>query len=183
MRNAGLTAYFEQILSADSVRRLKPAPEPYLMAADRLGVPPAGVRLVAAHYWDIAGALRVGFAAAFVARAGQVLDPLAPRPDVVGADLRAVADQIIALEAVLMTAFVLMKQNRMSKLADRRAHLDLQINLMTERETTKLIGMLLEIGERLGIKHKMLDVESPQLSRSLIIETLIEAMHSKFPDS
>jgi uncharacterized membrane protein len=93
-----------------------------------------------------------------------------------------ILNQIIALEAVLMTAFVLMKQNRMSKLADRRAHLDLQINLMTERETTKLIGMLLEIGERLNIKHKVLDEESHQLSRSLIIETLIEAMHSKFPD-
>jgi len=93
-----------------------------------------------------------------------------------------ILNQIIALEAVLITAFVLMKQNRMSKLADRRAHLDLQINLMTERETTKVIGMLLEIGERLNIKHKVHDEESYQLSRSLIVETLIEAMHSKFPD-
>jgi uncharacterized membrane protein len=93
-----------------------------------------------------------------------------------------ILNQIIALEAVLMTAFVLMKQNRMSKLADRRAHLDLQINLMTERETTKVIRMLLEIGERLGIKHRVLDDESHQLSRLLIIESLIEAMHSKFPD-
>ena len=50
-------------------------------------------------------------------------------------------DEIIAVEAVLMTAFVLMKKNRMSKLADRRAHLNLQINLLTERETTKIIGM------------------------------------------
>ncbi len=93
-----------------------------------------------------------------------------------------ILNQIIALEPVLMTAFVLMKQNRMSKLADRRAHLGLQINLMTERETTKLIGMLLEISERLEIKHKVLDDESHQLSRSLIVERLIEAMHSKFPD-
>ena len=99
MHNAGLTEYFEQVLSADTVRRLKPAPEPYKMAADSLGVAPEGIRLVAAHSWDVAGALRVGCAAAFVARAGQVLDPLAPRPDVVGADLRAVVDQIIALEA------------------------------------------------------------------------------------
>ena len=53
---------------------------------------------------------------------------------------------------------------------------------MTERETTKAIGMLLEIGERLNIKHKVHDEESHQLSRSLIVETLIEAMHSKFPD-
>lgn len=89
---------------------------------------------------------------------------------------------ILALEAVLVAAFVLMKQNRMSKLADHRAHLDLQINLMTERETTKIIGMLLEIGERLDIQHKVLDEESRQLSRLLTIETLIETMHSKFPD-
>jgi len=93
-----------------------------------------------------------------------------------------ILNQIIASEAVLMTAFVLMKQNRMSKLADRRAHLDLQINLMTERETTKIIGMLLEIGKRFDIQHKVLDEESRQLSQLLTIEALIEAMHSKFPD-
>jgi uncharacterized membrane protein len=90
--------------------------------------------------------------------------------------------QIVAVEAVLMTAFVLMKQNRMSKLADRRAHLGLQINLLTERETTKIIGMLLEIGKRFDIQHKVLDEETSQLSRLLTIETLIEALHSKFPD-
>ena len=93
-----------------------------------------------------------------------------------------ILNQIIALEAVLMTAFVLMKQNRMSRLADRRAHLGLQINLLTERETTKIIGMLLEIGKRFDIQHKVLDEESSQLSRLLAIETLIEALHSKFPD-
>ena len=93
-----------------------------------------------------------------------------------------ILNQIIALEAVLMTAFVLMKQNRMSKLADRRAHLDLQINLLTERETTKIIGMLLEIGKRFDIHHDVFDEESRQLSRLLAIETLIETLHSKFPD-
>ncbi len=89
---------------------------------------------------------------------------------------------ILTLEAVLVAAFVLMKQNRMSKLADRRAHLDLQINLMTERETTKIIGMLLQIGERLDIQHKVLDEESQQLSRLLTIESLMETMQNKFPD-
>jgi uncharacterized membrane protein len=93
-----------------------------------------------------------------------------------------ILNHIIALEAVLMTAFVLMKQNRMSRLADRRAHLGLQINLLTERETTKIIGMLLEIGKRFDIHHKVLDEESSQLSRLLTVESLIEALHSKFPD-
>jgi len=98
LANAGLTDFFEQILSADTVRRLKPAPEPYRMAAERLGVEVGMVRLVAAHAWDVAGALRAGCTAAFVARPGMVLDPLAERPDVVGPDLAAVADQILAIE-------------------------------------------------------------------------------------
>src|SRR5258708_23197454 len=37
MTNAGLSGYFEQLFSADAVQRLKPAPEPYRMVADRLG--------------------------------------------------------------------------------------------------------------------------------------------------
>jgi 2-haloacid dehalogenase len=94
--NAGLTDRFEQILSADTAKRLKPAPAPYRMTARALEIPERGMRLVAAHAWDVAGALRAGCAAAFVAR--QPFDPLVERPDVVGADLSEVADGIIAAE-------------------------------------------------------------------------------------
>lgn len=97
--NSGLAQYFEQTLSADAVKRLKPSPEPYRMAAESLGVETSGIRLVAAHAWDMAGALRAGCAAAFVARPGMVLDPLVEPPDIVGADLREVADQILSVEA------------------------------------------------------------------------------------
>jgi len=98
MANAGLSGYFEQIFSADAVQRLKPAPEAYRMVADRLGVAIGDLRLIAAHAWDIAGALRAGCAAAFVARPGMVLDPLVERPDVIGADLREVAERILERE-------------------------------------------------------------------------------------
>jgi 2-haloacid dehalogenase len=94
---AGLEDYFEEILSAGEVARLKPAPEPYRMAAERMGVPIGETLLVAAHAWDTTGALRAGARAAFVARPGQVLDPLGPRPEIIGADLAAVADQLLAL--------------------------------------------------------------------------------------
>ena len=97
IRNAGLADRFEEILSADTAKRLKPAPAPYRMAARTLGVPEREIRLVAAHAWDIAGALRAGCAGAFVAR--QPFDPLVERPDVVGDDLGEVADGIIAAEA------------------------------------------------------------------------------------
>ncbi len=96
LTHAGLRDLFEQALSADAVRRLKPAPEPYRMAAERLGVALPEVRLVAAHGWDVAGALAAGCAAAFVARPGQGLDPLAPAPDLIGDDLEALAERLIA---------------------------------------------------------------------------------------
>jgi 2-haloacid dehalogenase len=96
IENTGLADRFEQILSADTAKRLKPAPAPYRVAARALEIPERGMRLVAAHAWDVAGALRAGCAAAFVAR--QPFDPLVERPDVVGADLAEVADGIIAAE-------------------------------------------------------------------------------------
>jgi 2-haloacid dehalogenase len=96
IENAGLTDRFEQILSADTAKRLKPAPAPYRMAARSLGVPEHEMRLVAAHAWDVAGALRAGCDAAFVAR--QPFDPLVDEPDVVGADLAEVTEGIIAAE-------------------------------------------------------------------------------------
>ncbi len=96
--NSGLREYFEQTLSADTAGHLKPAPEPYRMAAEVLGVEIGEIRLVAAHGWDIVGAMRTGCAAAFVARPGKSLFPTAPPPDVVGADMLEVVDGIIAAE-------------------------------------------------------------------------------------
>ena len=95
---AGLRDHFEQVISADEVRRFKPAPEVYHLAAKRLGVEPRQVRLVAAHDWDVTGALRAGCAAVFVARPGHVMNPFGPQPDVRGADLGEVVEQILAVE-------------------------------------------------------------------------------------
>jgi 2-haloacid dehalogenase len=93
--HAGLTGHFDALLSADEVRALKPRPEPYRLVAERFGVPVGHVRLIAAHSWDVAGALAAGCTAAFVARPGMPLNPLGPQPDVVGADLAAVADALL----------------------------------------------------------------------------------------
>lgn len=98
LTSAGLRDLFEHALSADAVKRLKPAPEPYRMAAERLGVLPAELRLVAAHAWDVTGAERAGCASAFVSRPGQVLDPAGVRPEIAGAGLLEVAARIIALD-------------------------------------------------------------------------------------
>ena len=101
LRNAGLTSFFERAFSVDGVRRFKPAPEPYRFVAKELGVQTNELRLVAAHAWDVVGAMQTGCAAAFVSRAGKVLYPLAPRPDIVGPDLRTIAAQVIATDTPL----------------------------------------------------------------------------------
>ena len=98
LAHARLADLFERALSADSVGRLKPAPEAYLGAARELGVPVAQMRLVAAHAWDVQGALRAGCAAAFVARPGALWNPLLEQPDVVGKDLQEVARRISAID-------------------------------------------------------------------------------------
>ncbi|MFZ0091954.1 MAG: haloacid dehalogenase type II [Solirubrobacteraceae bacterium] len=99
LTNANLRERFDAVLSADSVRALKPAAAPYRAVAQAFAVPIGEVRLVAAHAWDVAGALAAGAKAAFVARPGMVLSPLAPRPDIVAADISAVVDEIIAHDA------------------------------------------------------------------------------------
>lgn len=98
LANAGLASFFERSFSVDTVRRFKPAPEAYRSVADALEVPIGQLRLVAAHAWDIVGAVRAGCSAAFVARPGKVLYPLGPQPDIVGSDFRSVAKQIVGIE-------------------------------------------------------------------------------------
>jgi 2-haloacid dehalogenase len=93
---AGLTVFFEETISADEVKQLKPAAAPYLHVANRFSLPIGQVRLIAAHAWDVSGALAAGARAAFVARPGAVPSPLGPQPDIVGRDLLEVADRLIA---------------------------------------------------------------------------------------
>ncbi len=94
LRNAGIADRFDAVLSADQVRALKPRPEPYRLVARTFDVPIGDVRLVAAHAWDVAGALAAGCSAAFVARPGRLRSPLGDQPDVIGADLAEVAAKL-----------------------------------------------------------------------------------------
>jgi 2-haloacid dehalogenase len=101
---AGLAGTFDTIVTAEDVPRPKPAPDAYLAAARELGVEIGNVRMVAAHAWDVQGALRAGAAAAFVERPGVLWNPLLERPDVVGKDLAEVAEQVIHLDSHTPTA-------------------------------------------------------------------------------
>ena len=99
LKNAGLADLFEHAFSVDAVKRFKPAPEPYRHVAKEMKVTVGDLRMVAAHAWDVLGALQAGCAAAFVGRPGKVLYPLGAKPDIIGPDFHAVAEQIVARDA------------------------------------------------------------------------------------
>ncbi len=99
LAHAGIRDSFDAVVSADSVAHLKPASQPYAAVADAYGVELGDVRLVAAHWWDVAGAMRAGCRAAFVARPSMVLSPAWPRPDIVEPDLTGVVRRIVEVDA------------------------------------------------------------------------------------
>jgi len=95
LANAGLTTYFERIMSVAPTAKFKPAPEVYRMAATELGVETEAMTMVAAHDWDIAGAMAVGCRGAYIMRPGKVHNPLYPDPDIAGPDFDRVTDLLL----------------------------------------------------------------------------------------
>lgn len=77
---------------------------------------------------------------------------------------------VLSLEGVMLTAFVLTSQNWSSLKADRRNHLDLQINLLSEQEITKTIQMLEAISRRLGVEREAVDEVTRQLAQETVVD-------------
>lgn len=88
---AGLDRHVETVVGADEVGAYKPDPRVYRHAAARLGAQPDEVCLVAAHAWDILGALRAGWGAAWVAHREQHLLATVPEPTLRAATLAQTA--------------------------------------------------------------------------------------------
>ncbi len=57
---------------------------------------------------------------------------------------------VVSLEAIFLSTFILISQNQETRLSERRNNLDLQINLLTEQENTKMLQMLERIAEKVG---------------------------------
>jgi uncharacterized membrane protein len=85
---------------------------------------------------------------------------------------------IVSLEAIFLTLFVLISQNRMSLEADRRARLDLEINILAERETTMILRMLKEISG-----HLKIDGATRSELEELLKETHIDELAQKLDDA
>ena len=88
---------------------------------------------------------------------------------------------LVSLEGVLLSTFVLIKQNRMSQRADQRAHLDLQVNLLSEKELTKILQLQQLICAHLGIVEASQDEEVAELSSVTAVGNIAREINQRMP--
>lgn len=84
---------------------------------------------------------------------------------------------IVSVEGVLLSTFVLMKQNRMQQKTDLRDHLNLQIDLLSEKEVTKALQLLRAIAAKLEIDEQG-DTELEEMANTTSVDTLAERIES-----
>ncbi len=80
---------------------------------------------------------------------------------------------VASVEAIFLSTFVLISQNRMAELADKRADLDLQISLLAEHEISRLLSLVQQVAERMGIEEAM-DPELDELARDVHPEMVLD---------
>jgi uncharacterized membrane protein len=82
---------------------------------------------------------------------------------------------VASVEAIFLSTFVLISQNRMAALADKRADLDLQISLLAEPEITRLLTLVRAVADRMGIEESR-DPELSELAKDVEPEKVLDKM-------
>ena len=88
---------------------------------------------------------------------------------------------LVALEAIVLASFILMRQARMSRRADERDHLMLQVLLLTEKEITAVLKMDRKIAERVGLDRVANTTEAKELSQHTSIEDVAQTIRETLP--
>ncbi len=82
-----------------------------------------------------------------------------------------------SVEAIFLSTFVLISQNRMQAAADKRADLDLQISLLAEHEVTKLVTLTKAMADHLGVRTAI-DDEIPEITRNVAPEAVLDEIEA-----
>lgn len=88
---------------------------------------------------------------------------------------------VASVEAIFLSTFVLITQNRMAAAADRRADLDLQISLLSEHEITKLAELVSEIGAKLGVKTNV-EQQLEEIKRDVAPDAVLDEIETRESD-
>lgn len=89
---------------------------------------------------------------------------------------------IVSLEAIFLSTFVLISQNKMGEVADVRADLDLQVNLLSEYEITRMLRLVDAIAEKMGIEEA-LDPELTALKETTSAAEVMDEMAVRLEES
>jgi uncharacterized membrane protein len=87
-----------------------------------------------------------------------------------------------SVEAIFLSTFVLISQNRMQAAADKRADLDLQISLLAEHEVTKLATLVSAIAQHMGVKTEA-DSEIGEITQDVAPEAVLDEIEATQPES
>jgi uncharacterized membrane protein len=82
---------------------------------------------------------------------------------------------IASVEAIFLSTFVLISQNRMAAAADTRADLDLQISLLVEHEVTSLVTLVSGIGDRMGVETEA-DADLEEITQDVAPEAVLDEL-------
>ncbi|HET7231944.1 MAG TPA: DUF1003 domain-containing protein [Longimicrobium sp.] len=88
---------------------------------------------------------------------------------------------VASVEAIFLSTFVLISQNRMQALADKRADLDLQVSLLAEHEITQLIALVTQMARQMGIEEAA-DPELDELAQDVAPEKVLDEMEAHARD-
>ena len=83
-----------------------------------------------------------------------------------------------SVEAIFLSTFVLISQNRMAAAADKRADLDLHVSLLTEHELTKLVELVTAMAERAGVRANA-DPEIEEVKKDVAPEAVLDEIEAK----
>jgi uncharacterized membrane protein len=87
---------------------------------------------------------------------------------------------VASVEAIFLSTFVLISQNRMAAAADRRADLDLQISLLAEHEVTRLVTMMSAIADRMRVKTEG-DADLEEITQDVAPEAVLDELEATGP--
>ena len=95
----------------------------------------------------------------------------------------ALLGTLVAMEAIILASFILMRQARMNRRADERDHLMLQVLLLTEKEITAVLKMDRKIAQHVGLDQVANSSELKEMSRDTSIDEVAEIIRESMPES
>jgi uncharacterized membrane protein len=93
----------------------------------------------------------------------------------------SILDTVVAIEAIFLASFIVMRQSRSSRRSDERDHLILQVLLLAEKEITAVLQIERQIASRIGLSEVAKDADIVQLSQKTSIDDVAQSLKDSMP--